>query len=140
MISYNNTYSLTNSFKIIPEEEHYNEKIKTYKSKNYNIESNVNDCIEYINNDNYDTHYEEIKYHIFDDLTHIIKNDNNIELVINISNTVDFLSIVKIKLSTVRVSPIAICGVLGPFFFFVTSVNEHAIIPKVNINKNLLNR
>jgi hypothetical protein len=110
MISYNNTYSLSNSnsnleaFKNFSYnyEKNYNNKIREYKSKNYNIESNINNCIEYINdiNDiNHDVHYEEITYKIFDDLTHIIKNKNNIELIINIPNTYELLSIIKIRLS-----------------------------------------
>jgi hypothetical protein len=103
MISYNNTYSLENSnaFKNSSEnyEEYYNNKIRKYKNKNYNIESNINNCIEYIDDIDTNTHYEEIKYKIFDDLTHIIKNENNIELIINIPNTYELLSIIKIRLS-----------------------------------------
>ena len=101
MISYNNTYSLSNAFKNSSDsyEEFYNNKIREYKNKNYNIESNINNCVEYINDVDYDTHYEEITYKIFDDLTHIIKNKNNIELIINIPNTYELLSIIKIKLS-----------------------------------------
>ena len=103
MISYKNTYSLSklDAFKnsLGKYENYYNNKIREYKNKNYNIESNINNCVEYINDIDYYIHNQEIKYKIFEDLTYIVKNKNNIELIINIPNTYELLSIIKIKLS-----------------------------------------
>jgi len=97
MISYNNTYPLS-ALDNINYKEYYNNKIKSYKIKKYIIESTVNN-VEYINNIEYNTEVEEIKYKILDDITYITKNRNNIELVITLPNNYEYLSIVKIKLS-----------------------------------------
>jgi len=77
----------------------YNDKIQSYQNRNYNIESNINNCIEYINDNKYDIHSQEIEYKILDDISYIIKNKDSIELIVNISNKCDFLSINKIRLS-----------------------------------------
>jgi hypothetical protein len=99
MVSYKNTYSYALETNLNDFSNFYTKKIKNYKNNNYDIESNINNFIEYINDIDYETKSEGIKYKILDDSTHIIKSKDDIKLVLDISNTNEVLSILKIKLS-----------------------------------------
>jgi len=57
------------------------------------------DLIENINDKNYSIQNNEIKYKIFEDISSISKNKNNLELVLSIPSGNNIISVNKIKLS-----------------------------------------
>ena len=59
----------------------------------------TNELIEEIDDNNYNSYDQEIKYKIFKDINSVSKKDNMIELVLNIPNNNSIISINKIKFS-----------------------------------------
>ena len=79
----------------------YESEKKLLNKINYLTSSNYsNELIEEIDDNNYNLYDQEIKYKIFEDISSVIKNNNNIELIINIPVDDNIISINKIKLSS----------------------------------------
>ena len=75
-------------------------KIKFYKNllnKQYNNYSS--DILEHIDDSEYNIKEQEIKYKIFDDISSITKQNENIEIILDIPKNSQIISINKIKLS-----------------------------------------
>ena len=89
-------------------EVHEEQKLKVFidldtnekKTRTYSFDNTDSSIIEHIEETNYLVKEQELKYKIFDDISSVIKNKNNkIELVINIPESGDIVTINKIKLS-----------------------------------------
>lgn len=75
---------------------------KTYQNiphKNYNNFNYTNSFVECIDDANYNIQTNEIKYKIFEDISSLNKNDENLELILNLSTPSNVISINKIKLT-----------------------------------------
>lgn len=71
---------------------YYNKKYNQYLNQDNNFIENIDDTDYYVQNN-------EVKYKIFEDISSISKNDESIELILNIPIENNIISINKIKLS-----------------------------------------
>lgn len=98
------------------------------------ITKKQNTClIENINNENYNIYDNEIKYKIFQDISLITKNNNNLELVLNIPSKNNILSINKIKFSD------KLNKYIKDIYLKINNnkINKDVILGIVNNNKSL---
>lgn len=98
--NYNKNHNITNKTNISKKSDiNVSEEI-IGKEIIYGSQKQNNNFIENIEEKNYYLQENEVKYKIFEDISSISKNNNNIELILNIPIEKNIISINKIKLSS----------------------------------------